>query len=217
MKRTFLLAAGLLAAASFVAAQDAQTTTHTETTVKHSGPGPDSKTKMESVIGTVKEYEAGKKIKIEGPKNKTYSFELDENARVDGAVAVGQMAKVEYFKDNDGHERVSVVSEASHSATMGATMPKSHTESTTKNEHVNAPDTKSKTESVVGVVKSYDPGKKIVVTGPNNKDYSFDLDANAAVSGTISVGERVKVTRRKGESGESVTAVAHYAGKAGKV
>jgi hypothetical protein len=214
MKRMFLLAAGFLAAASFVAAQDAQTTTHTETTVKHSGPGPDSKAKMESVVGTVKEYEAGKKIKIVGPKDKTYSFDLDENARVDGAVVVGQQAKVEYWKGTDGRERVSVVSEASRSATMAATMPKSHTESTTKNEHVSAPDTKSKTESVVGVVKEYEAGKKIVVTGPNNKEYSFDLDENAAVSGTIAVGERVKVTRRKGESGESITAIARYSGKA---
>ncbi|HTO77464.1 MAG TPA: hypothetical protein VMQ61_15430 [Thermoanaerobaculia bacterium] len=214
MKRTFLLAAGLLAAASFVAAQETQTTTSTETTVKHSGPGPDTKAKMETVVGTVKEYEAGKKIKIAGPKDKTYSFDLDENARVEGAVVVGQQAKVEYWKGTDGHERVSVVSEASRSATMAATMPKSHTESTTKNEHVNAPDTKSKTESVVGVVKKYEAGKKIVVTGPNNKDYSFDLDENAAVSGTIAVGERVKVTRRKGESGESITAIARYSGKA---
>lgn len=214
MKRMFVLGAGLLAAASFVAAQDAQTTTHTETRVKHSGPGPDSKAKMESVVGTVKEYEAGKKIKITGPKDKTYSFDLDENARVDGAVVVGQQAKVEYWKDTDGNERVSVVSEASKSAMMGATMPKSHTESTTKDEHVNAPDTKAKTESVVGVVKAYEAGKKIVVTGPNNKDYSFDLDENASVSGTIAVGERVKVTRRKGDSGESVTAIARYSGKA---
>jgi hypothetical protein len=97
---------------------------------------------------------------------------------------------------------------------MGATMPKSHTESTTKNEHVNSPNTKSKMESVVGVVKEYEAGKKIVVTGPNNKDYSFDLDQNAAVSGTIAVGERVKVTRHKGDSGENVTAVARYTGKA---
>lgn len=216
MKRMFLMAAGLLAAASFVAAQDAQpqTTTHTETTVKHSGPGPDTKAKMESVIGKVKEYEAGRKIKIEGPKDKTYSFDLDENARIDGAVVVGQTAKVEYWKDSDGHERVSVISEASRSATMGATMPKSHTESTTTHEHMNAPDTKAKTESVVGVVKEYEAGRKIVVTGPNNKDYTFDLDENARVSGTIAVGERVKVTHHKGESGESVTAIARYSGKA---
>jgi len=214
MRRMFLLAAGFLAAASFAAAQDAQTATHTETTVKHSGPGPDTKAKMESVTGTVKEYEAGKKIAIAGPKGKTYSFDLDESARVDGAVVVGQRAKVEYWKGTDGHERVSVISEASRSATMAATMPKSHTESTTKSEHVNGPDTKSQMESVVGVVKEYEAGKKIVVTGPNNKDYHFDLDENASVSGTIAVGERVKVTRRKGESGEFVTAIARYARKA---
>ena len=44
------------------------------------------------------------------------------------------------------------------------------------------------------MVKKYDAGKKIVVTGPKKKDYSFDLDENAAVNGDIAVGEKVKVT-----------------------
>ena len=51
-----------------------RTTQHTETTTKQTGPGPDAKTKSEWVIGTVKEYEPGKKIKIEGPGGKDYLF-----------------------------------------------------------------------------------------------------------------------------------------------
>ena len=56
-----------------------RTSSDTETTTKTDGPGPDTKTKTEWVTGTVKDYEAGKKIKIEGPGGKDYSFDLDEN------------------------------------------------------------------------------------------------------------------------------------------
>ena len=54
--------------------------------------------------GTVKEYEAGKKIKLTGPGDKTYAFELGESARVEGAIVVGQMATVKYTKGY-GRER----------------------------------------------------------------------------------------------------------------
>jgi hypothetical protein len=216
MKRALVLAGVCLAAGSLALAQEPQTKTHTETTVKHSGPGPDTKTKMESVVGTVKEYEAGKKIKISGPNDKTYTFDLDENARVTGAIAIGQKAKVQYWKDNDGHERVSVLSEASGPGAMpnAAAMPRSHTEETVKNKVPNAPDTKVKTETVVGTIKKYEPGKKIVVTGPGDKDYSFDLDENASILRPVSVGDRVKVTYQKGDTGDKVTVIAHYGAKA---
>ena len=71
-------------------------------------------------------------------------------------------------------------------------------------------DTKETTKSVVGVVKKYDAGKKIVVTGPKNKDYSFDLDENAGIKGDVTVGEKVKVTYRKSSDGQKVTTVAPY-------
>jgi hypothetical protein len=109
-----------LAAGSLALAQEPQTKTATETVVKQKGPGPDTKTKMESVVGTVKEYDAGKKIKISGPNDKTYSFDLDEDARIDGAIVIGQKAKVEYTKDDSGREHVTVLSEATASSKMGA-------------------------------------------------------------------------------------------------
>jgi hypothetical protein len=179
------------------------------------------KTKTKTVTGTVKEYEAGKKIKITGPADKSYSFDLDENARVDGAIAVGQTAKVEYTKDNDGKEHVTVLSEAkaaahpshpaaqtaeSHASHGGGTM---HVESTTKQKGP-GPNTKVKTETVIGSVKEYESGKKIVVTGPKDKDYKFDLDDNVGMKGPVSVGERVKVTYTKGDSGDKVTTVSPY-------
>jgi len=99
---------GLLLAASAAPAQEPAT--HTETTTKHTGAGPNTKTKTEWVSGTVKEYDAGRKIKIEGPGGKSYSFDLDKDAQVKGSIAIGQRAKVGYTKDTDGKEHVSVLS-----------------------------------------------------------------------------------------------------------
>jgi hypothetical protein len=214
MKRVLAMVGVCLAAGSLALAQEPQTKTHTETTIKQTGPGPDTKTKMESVVGTVKEYEAGKKIKISGPNDKTYTFDLDEDARINGAIVVGQKAKVEFTKDNSGREHVSVLSEASASSKMGATMPKSYTEQTVKHNDPNGPDTKVKTETVVGTVKEYTAGKKIVVNGPNDKSYSFDLDENAAIRHPVAVGDRVKVTYQKGDAGDKVTVISHYGTKA---
>jgi hypothetical protein len=211
----FLVAAGGNAIAQSTQPQEKS---HTESTTKHTGPGPDTKTKTETVVGTVKEYEAGKKIKISGPADKTYTFDLDKKdqaARVDGSIAVGQMAKVEYRKADDGSEVVSVISEAPAGTKPMASeaAPRIHSEATTKHTGP-GPDTKTKSETVIGTVKTYEPGKKITVTGPKDKDYSFDLSENAALKGDFAVGQRVKVTYTKTDGGEKITSVMPYKGKA---
>src|SRR5262249_43588067 len=71
-------------------------TMESEHTTKHTGAGPNTKTTSQMVIGTVKEYEAGKKIVVTGPKKKEYSFDLDENAGVKGDITVGAKVKVTY-------------------------------------------------------------------------------------------------------------------------
>ena len=196
----------LVGASPALLAQQAKA--HVESTTK-SG---DSKVKNETVTGTVKAYEAGKKIKISGPNNKTYSFDLDENARVEGTIVVGQPARVDYSKVN-GVERVTVLSAASSEAVAAATAPKSHIESTTKSSSP-AGSTKVKTETVIGTVKEFEPGKKIIVSGPKKKNYSFDLDDNASMTGTVAVGDRVKVTYTKIDGRKKVTVVSAYTGKA---
>ena len=84
-----------------------------------------------------------------------------------------------------------------------------HMESTTKHTGP-GPNTKVKTETVIGTVKEIDAGKKIVVTGPKNKDFKFDLDNNVGMKGSVNVGDRVKVTYTKGDSGDKVTTVVPY-------
>ncbi|MGE5414408.1 MAG: hypothetical protein ACM3NW_09555 [Syntrophomonadaceae bacterium] len=108
----------LLLAAGAAPAQEPAT--HTETTTKHTGAGPNTKMKTEWVTGTVKEYDAGKKIKIEGPGGKSYSFDLDDKdttVKVNGAIEVGQKAKVGYTKDSAGKEHVTVLSSGSAMST----------------------------------------------------------------------------------------------------
>ena len=84
-----------------------------------------------------------------------------------------------------------------------------HMESTTKHKGP-GPNTKVKTETVIGTVKEYASGKKIVVTGPKDRDYKFDLDDNVGMKGPVSVGERVKVTYTRGDSGDKVTTIVAY-------
>jgi ABC-type glycerol-3-phosphate transport system substrate-binding protein len=198
------VALGLLLGAGGVAlAQEKQ---HTETTTKQTGPGPDAKTKSEWVIGTVKDYEPGKKIKVEGPGGKDYSFDLDENARVQGTIVVGQKARVGYSKNAEGAERVTVLSAAGADAQAAASAPRAHVESEMKQSQP-GPDLKTKSEVVVGTVKEYEPGKKIKVTGPGDKDFSFDLDEGVGLKGNIAVGERVKVTYTKLSNGNKVLTI----------
>jgi hypothetical protein len=213
MKRILMMAVSVCFLAGTQAAL-AQTKVHTETKTKQTGPGPNVKTKTEITTGTVKEYEAGKKIKVSGPKDKTYSFDLDENARVDGTIAVGQTVKVEWTKDNAGKEHVVVLS--GPGSTRGAAETAMHEPSAAghnvhmKSEttvHQPGPNVKTKTEMVIGTVKEYEAGKKIKVTGPNEKDFSFDLDEGVGIKGNVAVGERVKVQYTKGDNGNHVTVV----------
>ena len=184
-----------------------------ETTTKQTGLGTTLKSETLSVSGTVKEYEAGKKIKLSGPNDKSYAFDLGENAKVEGSIVVGQMARVQYTKGTDGKETVSVLSEATANAVTAADAPKVHSVSTTK---VSGPaaTTKTKTEVVIGTIKEYEVGKSIMVTGPKSKDYTFDLTDMVALKTSVSVGERVKVTFTKSDSGSKATTIVAYPHKA---
>ena len=213
MKRITGTAIGLcLLAASQVIAQ-APEKQAVETTTVQTLPGTTLKTETQSVLGTVKEYEAGKSIKLSGPGDKSYSFDLRGDAKVDGTIVVGQMATVKYTKGTDGKETVVAVSEATANAVTAADAPKMHSESVTKESGPTA-STKTTTETVVGTIKEYEEGKSIKVTGPKKKDYSFDLTDMDALKKSVSVGERVKVTFTKSDTGNKVTTIVAYPAKA---
>ena len=91
--------------------KDTQGSVHMESTSKQTGPGPNTKIKTETVVGTVKTYEAGKKITVTGPKNKDYTFDLDENVAMKGTANVGERVKVTYSK-TDGGDKVTTIAPA---------------------------------------------------------------------------------------------------------
>jgi hypothetical protein len=212
MKRTMGTAVSLCLLAGSQAIAQTPEKKAVETTTKQTGAGPTLKTEAQSVSGTVREYEAGKKIKLSGPGDKSYSFDLSENARVEGAIVVGQMATVQFSKGTDGKESVTVVSEATANAVTAADAPKMHSESTMKTSGA-AASTVTKTEVVIGIVKEYEAGKSIKVTGPDSKDYSFDLTDMAALKRAVTVGERVKVTFTKSDNGDKATTIVAHPGK----
>ncbi len=213
MKRITGTAIGLcLLAASQTIAQ-APEKQAVETKTLQTLPGATLKTETQSVLGTVKEYEAGKSIKLSGPGDKSYSFDLSGDAKVDGTIVVGQMATVKYTKGTDGKESVVAVSEATANAVTAADAPKMHSESVTKESGPTA-STKTTTETVVGTIKEYEEGKSIKVTGPKKKDYSFDLTDMDALKKSVSIGERVKVTFTKSDTGNKVTTIVAYPAKA---
>jgi hypothetical protein len=214
MKRIIGTAASLcLLAASPSFAQTPEKKAVETTTTLQTMPGTTLKTETQSVLGTVKEYEAGKSIKLSGPGDKTYSFDLRDDSRVDGTVVVGQMATVQYTKGTDGKETVVAVSEATANAATAADAPKMHSETVTKSSGATA-STKTTTETVVGTIKEYEAGKSIKVTGPGNKDYTFDLTDMAGLKKAVTVGERVKVTYTKSDGGDKVTTIVAYPTKA---
>jgi hypothetical protein len=209
MKRIIGTAVGVCLLAGSQAIAQTPEKQAVETTTKQTGLGATLKSETQSVSGTVKKYEAGKTIELSGPGDKSYSFDLGENARVEGAIVVGQMATVKYTKGTDGKETVAVVSEATANALTAADAPKMHSEST-KTESGPAASTKTKTEVVIGTVKEYEAGKSIKVTGPDAKDYSFDLTDMAAPKKAVTVGERVKITFTKSDGGSKATTIVAY-------
>ncbi len=209
MKRIIGTAVGLCLLAGSQALAQAPEKQVVETTTRQTGPGVTLKSETQSVSGTVREYEAGKRIKLSGPGDKSYAFDLGKDARVEGAIIVGQMATVKYTKGTDGKETVAVVSEATANALTAAVAPKMHSESTTT-ESGPAASATTKSEVVIGTVKAYEAGKSILVTGPEGKDFSFDLTDMAVLKNAVTVGERVKVTFTKSDSGSKATTVVAY-------
>jgi Ni/Co efflux regulator RcnB len=123
-KTIVAIAAGALLLASPALAQQTQTTKKseektvsttgemdktTETTVK--SPAGKTKATSHTVIGTVKEFEAGKSIKIATSKKKSQKFALDAKnvaTTVDPDVAVGVKVKAVQATDKAGIKSLTI-------------------------------------------------------------------------------------------------------------
>ena len=138
MKKNWMaLSAAAVFALAYTAA-NAQNTSDTSATgdktmaqkteTKHTGPGKNTKHKGMKVTGTVKSYDAGKKIVVTGPKDKDYSFDLDDKdmaATVDPAVAVGNKVTVKQSTDDAGKKTLTVAPYTAPAKMHHKTMKKS--------------------------------------------------------------------------------------------
>ena len=105
----------------------------------------------------------------------------------------------------------------SSTADTSAAAPGKTMAQTTETKHRGAgKNMKTKGKTVIGTVKTLDAGKKIVVTGPKSKDYSFDLDDKdmaATVDPAVAVGNKVKVVESTDNAGKKTLTVSPYTGK----
>jgi hypothetical protein len=82
------------------------------------GPASPSSTAAgtQLMTGTVWAYQPGKSISIRVGDGKQYDMTLEPNVRVDGSVAVGQLAALTWTTDNTGKTRVMSITAAPGSA-----------------------------------------------------------------------------------------------------
>ncbi len=100
-----MIAGGLLLLVAPVFAQQSTTTSETKKETKTTSAAGTTKSKTHTVIGTVKEFDAGKSIKIATSSKKSQKFSLDDKdvaTTVDPAVAVGVKVKAVQTTDTNG-------------------------------------------------------------------------------------------------------------------
>lgn len=67
---------------------------------------------MQLSTGTVTDYKAGQRIAIALDGGQQLALDLDQGVRVDGSVAVGQLAAIMWMTDNTGKQRVTSITAA---------------------------------------------------------------------------------------------------------
>ena len=166
------------------------------------------------MTGTVKAYEAGKTIKLSGPADKSYAFDLDERRpgrwddrrRPDGDGPVHQGA--------DGKESVTVVSDATANAVTAAEAPKMHSESVDEEQRPgrdHEDEDGSRHRNGQGIRGGQvDQGHGAQVEGLHLRSDRHGRPEDRGVS----VGERVKVTFTKSDGGAKATTIVAYPDKA---
>jgi Cu/Ag efflux protein CusF len=102
MKRALVVMVALVAMVAFVSGVMAQAPAQTE---KPAVPAPEKakeyKPKTMKVSGVVAGYEAGKMIKVKGPKGKAMAFDVKDDTKMKGEVKEGVKVIVTYTKNGD--------------------------------------------------------------------------------------------------------------------
>ena len=114
MKKTSWPVVALVGAAAVCAAQTtpAPQSTPAPGLSGSSSPNMSSGSGMQLSTGTVTEYKPGQRIAVRISENNVVTLDLDQNVRVDGLVAEGQLAAVMWMGDSGGKRRVTSITAA---------------------------------------------------------------------------------------------------------
>ncbi len=145
------------------------------------------------VDGEVIRYDPGRVIVIRGADNREVLYNLNSGLVVPADVSVGRRVTLYTEAAADGGtqlvKRVTTV-------TMG---PDGNVRRTTEDVR-NLPSGET-TRTVVGDVIRYEPGRVIVVRGTDDREVSYNLNANVTVPADVQVGRRVTLYTEPGRDG----------------
>ncbi len=145
------------------------------------------------VDGEVIRYDPGRVIVIRGADNREVLYNLNSGLVVPADVSVGRRVTLYTEAAADGGtqlvKRVTTV-------TMG---PDGNVRRTTEDVR-NLPSGET-TRTFVGDVIRYEPGRVIVVRGSDDREVSYNLNANVTVPADVQVGRRVTLYTEPGSNG----------------
>lgn len=149
--------------------------------------------KYVTIDGEVLRYEPGRVIVIRGADNREVLYNLNSGLVVPADVRVGQRVTLYTEPALDGGTQVV------KRVTTTSVSPDGNVRRTT--EDVRTLPSGETTRTVVGDVIRYEPGRVIVVRGSDNREVSYNLNADVAVPADVRVGRGVTLYTEAGRDG----------------
>ena len=197
MKRLITLLGVSALAAATAMAQSATTTNQTTTTVQSDGT-----VKTVQYTGEVVRYEPGKTIVLRQGTSPAVTYTLAPALTVPAEVQVGRRVTVYTAPDTSGTTIVTRVITANAPAAAGGTP---QTSVTTTKETTTQPSgdstTTTKTTTVTGEVVRIEPGRSILLKGPDSKVITYILAPDLSIPAEIQTGRRVIISTEPNDAG----------------
>lgn len=206
MKRTITLLGIVALSTAGLAAQT--TTTTKQTTVQQS---PDGATRIVQYTGEVVSYEPGKTIVLRHPDSQVVTYTIAPRVTVPTEVQVGRRVTL---VTEPGASGTTMVTRVTTVTTSPASGPEAQTSvSTSRETVVQSPSgaqtttTTTKTTTVTGEVVRLEPGRSIMLRGPDSKVITYTLAPSLSVPAEVQAGRRVIVYTEPAASGVLVTRI----------
>jgi hypothetical protein len=185
-RKVLTLAAGLIAGAMTVAAQ--QTTTE-QTTQRNPDGSVQTTTKTTTVTGSVLRYDKGKSIEIRSADGKTMTYVLGPSVEVPSEVQVGRNVTISTEPASDGSGPAVVTRIQTTSVNS-----QGQTKMTTERTETNASgQTKTTTTTVYGTVTAFQPGQSISIEEPGQRTVTYMIDPSSELPSDLAIGKTVTI------------------------